>query len=558
VNAAVYARKSTEQKVADEAKSVTRQVELARAYAEAKGWTVEDRHVYVDDGISGAAFGEEERPAMAALLVAAERGEFGVVVAMNEDRIGRDDFVQSAVLMSLRDADCKLWYYAEDRNPDLDTALGKFMENVRGFAAEMEREKAGARSREKAQALARAGHVAGNKLFGYSNVRDGAFVRRVKDPVQAPVVARIFALYASGMGDRAIRDLLNGEHVPPPRPPRPWSETTIRDLLTNETYRGVVVWNKTRAAMKKGREVMVPRPESEWIKVEAPDLRIVDEETWAKAQAHRLRRRSIYRRGPKGRITGRTSEEDRRGLLLSGFMSCGVCGSRMWAEAKVRGPRRDRRLVRWWGCGANIARGAAGCSNSPRVLDAWMEHRVLDAVKGALDPAELAETFRAALAQQRAMAEEAGARRERLERELAITEKRVRNILDAIGVGGDLPRLVDDLKAATAREDEIKAQLAGAAAPAGEEETIAAALHRARVALEFLDMGPRDPGRTAAGRSTLRAHLAEPLKCIPVKEDGRSGFKFTGLLAVGGFLIGSTLPASTEGASRWGCPSRPA
>ena len=39
--AAVYARKSTEQNgVGDEEKSVTRQIEHARAYAARKGWTV--------------------------------------------------------------------------------------------------------------------------------------------------------------------------------------------------------------------------------------------------------------------------------------------------------------------------------------------------------------------------------------------------------------------------------------------------------------------------------------------------------------------------------------
>jgi DNA invertase Pin-like site-specific DNA recombinase len=55
--AAVYARKSTEQTgVADDQKSVTRQIEHARAYATAKGWLVDPAHVYVDDGISGAEF----------------------------------------------------------------------------------------------------------------------------------------------------------------------------------------------------------------------------------------------------------------------------------------------------------------------------------------------------------------------------------------------------------------------------------------------------------------------------------------------------------------------
>ena len=56
--AAIYARKSTEQNVADDQKSVARQIERARAYATRKGWTVDDAYVYVDDGISGAEFAQ--------------------------------------------------------------------------------------------------------------------------------------------------------------------------------------------------------------------------------------------------------------------------------------------------------------------------------------------------------------------------------------------------------------------------------------------------------------------------------------------------------------------
>ena len=55
--AAVYARKSTDQNgIGDEEKSVTRQIEHAKAYAAQKGWAVHDEYIYVDDGISGAEF----------------------------------------------------------------------------------------------------------------------------------------------------------------------------------------------------------------------------------------------------------------------------------------------------------------------------------------------------------------------------------------------------------------------------------------------------------------------------------------------------------------------
>jgi DNA invertase Pin-like site-specific DNA recombinase len=66
--AAIYARKSTEQNVGDDEKSVTRQIEQARALAARKGWTVAEEHVYSDDGISGAEF--LKRHGLNGLLVA--------------------------------------------------------------------------------------------------------------------------------------------------------------------------------------------------------------------------------------------------------------------------------------------------------------------------------------------------------------------------------------------------------------------------------------------------------------------------------------------------------
>jgi DNA invertase Pin-like site-specific DNA recombinase len=50
--AAIY---STDQNgIGDEERTVTRQIEHAKAYAAQKGWMVSEDYVYVDDGISGA------------------------------------------------------------------------------------------------------------------------------------------------------------------------------------------------------------------------------------------------------------------------------------------------------------------------------------------------------------------------------------------------------------------------------------------------------------------------------------------------------------------------
>jgi DNA invertase Pin-like site-specific DNA recombinase len=65
--AAIYARKSTDQSsVAEEAKSVARQVENACSFAARKGWSIEQSRIFVDDGISGAEFAN--RPGYMRLL----------------------------------------------------------------------------------------------------------------------------------------------------------------------------------------------------------------------------------------------------------------------------------------------------------------------------------------------------------------------------------------------------------------------------------------------------------------------------------------------------------
>ena len=91
--AAIYARESTDQTgVADEQKSIARQVEHARQYAERKGWTVDEAHVYVDDGISGAEFAN--RPGFLRLMNSLKpRALIQVLVMSEELRLGRDAIV---------------------------------------------------------------------------------------------------------------------------------------------------------------------------------------------------------------------------------------------------------------------------------------------------------------------------------------------------------------------------------------------------------------------------------------------------------------------------------
>jgi hypothetical protein len=81
--AAIYARKSNEQNIAGEEKSVTFQIEEARRFIEAHALGAgADAHVYVDDGISGANFVTRSLLGLVQAAKASPR-PFDVLVAMD-------------------------------------------------------------------------------------------------------------------------------------------------------------------------------------------------------------------------------------------------------------------------------------------------------------------------------------------------------------------------------------------------------------------------------------------------------------------------------------------
>src|SRR5262247_4004963 len=165
--AAIYARKSTDQSgVADDQKSVARQVEHAKAYAARKGWIVADEHFYVDDGISGAEFAN--RPGFLRLMNALKpRPSFQVLVMSEESRLGREAIETAYALKQLVTAGVRVFFYLEDRERTLDSPTDKIMLSLTAFADELERERARQRTYDAMQRKARAGHSTGGSCYGY-------------------------------------------------------------------------------------------------------------------------------------------------------------------------------------------------------------------------------------------------------------------------------------------------------------------------------------------------------------------------------------------------------
>lgn len=312
MRAAIYARKSTSQAdVAEEARSTTRQIDGARAFISTQGWTVDDVHIYTDEGISGALF--SSRGAFQKMMSDAAAGAWDAVVFYDLDRFGRNARLTMDALNTLTDHGISIWDYSTGRQLDLDSFEGEMMTFMRARFAQQEREQGRKRTRDSMRRKAEQGLVTGGTVFGYENDRigKGQTVRKIYEP-EAVVVREIFERAATGEGLRAIAEALNARKAPSPRAQKGrwngWSQSTIREVLHRPLYRGEIVWGKT--ASKYGRELgklatgrtgekremaQLPQPEDTWIKLPVKEeLRIVDPELAARVDARHRERRTRY------------------------------------------------------------------------------------------------------------------------------------------------------------------------------------------------------------------------------------------------------------------------
>ena len=463
---AIYARKSTDQHgVADEAKSVTRQIDHATAYAVGKGWTVPPEHIYSDDGISGAEFAN--RPGFSRLMNALKPAPpFQVLVMSEESRLGREAIETAFALKQLVTAGVRVFFYLEDRERTLDSPTDKIMLSLTAYADELERDKARQRTYDAMLRKARAGHVTGGRVFGYDNVEiqwaSGArsHVERRVNKDEASVVRQIFELCARGDGLKGIAKALNaaGARTPKAQRGRPsgWAPSSVRDVLHRPLYRGKAIWNRTKKRDAWGQKRQSDRPEAEWVSVRDESLRIVPEALWRAAHARITTRRESYERWKRGTGGAPDGRGVRTHYFLAGFARCAVCGGSMQVVSRASSKGRIRRYV----CATYSNRGKSICANGRMVdmpiADAAVQELLATEV---LRPAVVDRALSRAIA----ILQGDGAAPELrggLERELAGVEGELANLAEAAAKGGGVPAILVALEQREADRQRLQAELA--------------------------------------------------------------------------------------------------
>jgi site-specific DNA recombinase len=351
---AIYARYSSD---LQSPASIADQIRKCQEYATQQGWRVLPDHVYTDAEVSGAGV---DRPGLQRLLaiIPQRPRQFDVLLIDDTSRLARRQADQTNIADQLRFAGFR--FVAVSQGIDSASEQAEVLMTVHGLVDSLYIKELAKKTHRGLEGRALEGFHTGGRCFGYRNESTPEGVRLAVDPAEAAVVVRIFELSANGMALKSIAKTLNAEAVPPPRLRKgktraTWCPTAIRAILRNSIYAGKQVWNRSRFVKRPGtnKRVARPRPQSEWITAERPELRIVPEDLWQRVQERQRLVKEIYGRAGAGIHKASSSE-----YLLTGLLKCDLCGANLIIVAG-KGRKTKRK---YYGCSQRFNRGA--CSNS--------------------------------------------------------------------------------------------------------------------------------------------------------------------------------------------------
>lgn len=165
MRASIYARVSGARQ--EQEQTIASQLDQLRTFVQQRGWTLDERHVFADDGVSGARL---DRPALDGLRDAAAEGQVDVVVFTCPDRLARSYVHQWVLLEELQKHGVEVAFI---KRPITATPEDQLLLHMQGAIAEYERSKILERTRRGRLYKARQGEMLlwGTAPFGYRYVR---------------------------------------------------------------------------------------------------------------------------------------------------------------------------------------------------------------------------------------------------------------------------------------------------------------------------------------------------------------------------------------------------
>ncbi len=346
--AALYLRLSKEDvdktNTEDDSESIINQRLLLTDYAIAHDFQIVD--IYSDDDYSGLY---DDRPEFDRLIRDSKLGKFNIVIAKTQSRFTRNmEHMEKYLhhdfpLLGIR-------FIGVVDGVDTQNVANKKSRQINGLVNEWYCEDLSNNIRAVFHQKMKAGQFLGGFApYGYLKDPDDKY-KFIIDEYAADVVRKIYKLFLEGYSTKSICHILEDENIPNPTQYKKqqgltyrnakaeelgakynlWSETTVKRILSNETYIGKLIQGTLQKASYKDKK-LIPVPKEKWYIVEHHHTSIIDEETFYKVASLRSNRR-ICKENQCG---------EKKVHIFAGKLRCASCGHTMIKSGGVRGKKDD-------------------------------------------------------------------------------------------------------------------------------------------------------------------------------------------------------------------------
>lgn len=341
MNIAAYCRVSTDKE--DQLNSLETQKEFFLEYTKRTGDNL--IKLYADEGISGTKI--KNRKEFQRMLADAEKGLFDMVVVKDISRFARNtvDLLQS--VRRLKSLGIETQFLTANM-----TSMGnsEFVLTIFGALAQEESANTSKRIKFGKKMNAEKGRVP-NIVFGYDKTIGDYFNLSINEN-EAMAIRQIFQWYTEeGYGGSKIANMLNERGIKTKRGNN-WSQNSVCRILTNEIYTGKIINGKEEIAdFLTGQRK--EKDESEWFVTIRPELRIIEDEVFDKAQDILKGRHDSFKI---------THERQSNKYLFSTLIKCKECG---WSFRRT--VRQYKNTYVRWVCSGHNGKGADSCPNAVTV-----------------------------------------------------------------------------------------------------------------------------------------------------------------------------------------------
>ena len=332
---------SNQQLEADGDLSVQRQ--LVKEFIEKQPDWVLDAKEYFEGSNSGYKNAVADRDVLQEALRDAQAGEFEILVAYKDDRIGRRMWEIGAYVMTLKNCGVDI-YTVKDGciSPESDDIMGQMMLALRYGNAQKSSSDTGMRVKDTARKLVQKGKFMGGAApYGYRLELSGEISKHgralhhlVIIPEQAEVVKYIYNLSLNKeYGSAKIAKTLNTHETYKKMAPRDlWRGGTVTSILTNPIYAGHTAYKRRERVNGKYHRL----DSEDWVtSFEANEnIMIIDSDTWNRTQEKRKKRGEKYIKTQEHKDSTIIIRRNSGMLALIDVLYCGYCGGKMTNGSK--------------------------------------------------------------------------------------------------------------------------------------------------------------------------------------------------------------------------------